>query len=144
MQTRQLHFNQNTPQEVIRIIEAIEGNGVRYRLHYGDIETGKDWMDEYDVEGYVSRSTGITPIPILVHNKRSLGGGGILTNCIVKITTTGKNKYTVYQHPNYHAPVQTIEISKLNGYPYAVRQDGEIVARFKSIKEAEKYVSKWA
>ena len=100
-------------------------------------------MDEYDVEGYVSRSTGITPIPILVHNKRSLGGGGILTNCIVKITTTGKNKWTLYQHPSYHAPAQTIEECILPEYPYKVRREGEIVARFKSLKEAEKFVSKW-
>jgi hypothetical protein len=86
---------------MIALLEKIRLDKTRCRFHWGDIETGKDWNDTYDVTGRIGRSTGFFKIPILLYNKRSLGGSAILTNCIVKITNTTSKK-VLYQHPNYH------------------------------------------
>ena len=39
----------------------------------------------------------------MILRKDSLGGGAILDDCIVKITV---DKQIVYQHPNYHCPIE--------------------------------------
>ena len=95
-------YHEDTPQRVVNILENLRHNGSRLRIHYGDTDTGRDWMDENDVTGYVGRSGGSIKIPLLIHNSRSSGGGGILDHCIVKITTTCQPKRTLYIHPKYH------------------------------------------
>ena len=92
-------YNAETPDEMIEILEKLRENRTRCRFHWGDIKTGIDWEDDFDVKGRISRSTGPIKIPILIYNERSIGGGGMLTHCIVKITTTKGNKL-IYQHPN--------------------------------------------
>ena len=92
-------YNHDTPDHIISILEECRKNSVSVALDYGH-PTGESWGETSDIIGYISRSTGKTKIPILVYNKRSTGGASILTNCIVKITTT-KGKRVLYQHPNY-------------------------------------------
>lgn len=94
-------YQVETPDEVIRVLESARQNKTRLRLAYGDKETGKDWQESFDVEGTISRSMGPVKIPILIHNARSMGGGGILTHCIVKIVTS-RGKRVLYQHSQYH------------------------------------------
>jgi hypothetical protein len=94
-------YHENTNDKVIEILEDSRLNRIRLLLDYGDIETGKSWNEQYDILGHVGRSTGKTKIPILIHNSRSTGGGGILDHCIVKISRS-KGKKVLYQHPNYH------------------------------------------
>jgi len=91
------------PQEVIAILEQCRADGTRIRLAYGHPEDGRDWGERYDIEGYVNRSMGPIKIPILLHNKRSIGGGGILTNKVIRIETT-KGKRLLYQAANYKPP----------------------------------------
>lgn len=93
-------YHINTPDTIINIMEKARENRTRLRFHWGNVETGEDWGDIYDVTGYIGRSTGSIKIPLLVHNSRSMGGGAILDHCIVKITTS-KGKQTLYKHPNY-------------------------------------------
>lgn len=77
----------------------------RIRVHYGDTETGRDWGDVYDVSGYVGRSTGPQPIFLLVHNSRSVSGGSILVDSIVRIRYANrKNGGDIYRHSNYTPP----------------------------------------
>lgn len=94
-------YDSRTNQSVIDCLENARLNKIRLRIHYGDIETGKDWNERYDVTGYVGRSCGSTKIPLLVFNTRGVGGGGILDHCIIKITLS-KGKRVLYQQPNYH------------------------------------------
>lgn len=47
--------------------------------------------------GTVGRSTGKVKIPLLVHNSRSMGGGGILTHCIIGIRLSRKDRDGKYQ-----------------------------------------------
>ena len=95
-------YHIETSQQMIELLERIREEGTRVRFHWGDVKTGKDWGDIYDVSGTIGRSIGNYKIPLLIHNSRSYGGGAILTHCIVKITTTRNPKITLYEHPNYH------------------------------------------
>lgn len=97
-------YTGGTPLPMIQRLERIRANQTRCRYHWGDTTgdtAGRDWGDCYDVEGRIGRSTGKLKIPLLIHNRRSSGGGALLTDCIVKITETAGGK-VVYQHPNYH------------------------------------------
>lgn len=87
-----------TPQEIIA--NAYESRE-RLILHYGDTETGRDYDEVHDVEGYIGRSIGTKPIYLLVYNRRAMGGGAILMDSVVKIETA-KGRRTLYQHPKYY------------------------------------------
>jgi len=93
----------DTSLELINHLETIRADRTRIRLYYGDIKTGRDWGDVYDVTGIISRSCGNVQIPILIHNNRSHGGGAILTHCIVRIDYANKkNGGTIYKHKLFH------------------------------------------
>jgi len=96
-------YSANTHPEVRRILERVRQDGTRIRLHYGDTKTGKDWQDRYDVAGTVGRSMGPVKIPILLHNCNSIGGGGILDDCIVRIRYANRKQGgDMYRHSQYH------------------------------------------
>jgi len=122
---KQTHFDDNTPERVKQILESELHSHNRIRLFYGDKETGRDWNEEYQTMGYISRSGGSKPIMILVNNVCSYGGGAILTDCIVKITKNGR---TLYQHPNYSCakhvvgnPVNDLNINELVVLPFSLK-----------------------
>lgn len=94
------YYHADTNADVLEVLESCRINRTRIILDYGDTQTGKSWGEVYDVCGYVGRSTGNKKIPILVFNRRSFGGGAILSHCIVRITTS-KGKRVLYQHPTY-------------------------------------------
>ena len=74
--------------------------GTRLCIHYGDVVTGKAWGD---IEtGRIGRSGGSIKIPLVIHNRRAMGGGALLDHCIVKIETAA-GKLPVYVHPTYKA-----------------------------------------
>lgn len=93
-------YHSETSDKVISILEHCRINKLRIIVDYGDIETGKSWNECFDIIGYIGRSTGLNKIPLLVYNSRSMGGGGLLDDRIIKITTS-KGKTVLYQHPNY-------------------------------------------
>jgi len=88
-------YHEETPQEVIAILET---NRIQFprknriALHYGDTKTGRPWGDVE--EGYIGRSTGSIKIPLIINNRRSMGGSGILDHCILRIRIT-KYPYTI-------------------------------------------------
>jgi hypothetical protein len=81
-----------TPNDLITILEQLRENRTRITLDYGDVKTGRSWGDTCDITGRLSRSMGPTHIPILVNNSRSLGGGGILDHCIISIRHANKKQ----------------------------------------------------
>lgn len=96
-------YSEGTPERVIQVLERFMGDRRRLRLYYGDPRTGRDWRESHDIEGHIGRSTGSIKVPILVANRRSMGGGSILTANIVKIEYANKKLGGVlYIHPNYH------------------------------------------
>ena len=90
-----IYYHKQTPDRLIQILDRFHHNKQRIAIYYGETTTGKEWGD---VEtGRIGKTTGSIKVPISVHNSRSLGGSAILTNCIVKITTTTKDKTVLYK-----------------------------------------------
>ena len=89
-------YHDKTPREVIDILEAARLSRSRLRLWYGS--DGRCWNEENDTIGRIGRSTGSQKIPILIKSKRSLGGGGILDHCIIRIDSAPR--HTVYRSPS--------------------------------------------
>ena len=95
------YYHIETSPMICKLLEKIRKDGTRVRFHWGDTITGRDFGDSYDVEGRLGRSSGPVKVPILLHNRRSMGGSHILDHCIVKIVET-KGKRVIYQHALYH------------------------------------------
>lgn len=130
-------FDKNTPEAVVNILlRYMHDMNVRIRLFYGDTKTGKDWCEEYDTMGYVGGSTGKVKIPILINNRKSWGGGAILTGSIVRITIDKKD---VYRHPKYHIGKVELKPSGYADVPYGVWIDGKNHANFKTPIQAQKW-----
>ena len=96
-----IQFDSKTPQAVIDILLRCMRDKTRIVVDYGDVETGRSWNEEFDICGYVGRSTGTIKIPLLVYNKRSMGGGALLDSAIIKISES-KGKKVLYQHPKWY------------------------------------------
>lgn len=103
-----LSFVKNTDPRIMKVLSDLVHKNDRIRIWYGDPETGKSWVEENDIIGCVGKSTGITPITLLIKNKRSLGGGGILTAHIVKLVNISKN-IILYVHPLFNEPTITVD-----------------------------------
>ena len=134
-------LNEKTPSRVATLLNNLSMSKQRIRLVYGDTNTGKDWLEEYDVIGTIGRSTGTKQVPLLIKNSRSTGGGAILDHCILKIVDV-KSKRVLYQHEKYVAPKFTIKhgTSVGHGYNYAVLCNNIVQANFKTEKQAKNYI----
>lgn len=134
-------LNEKTPSRVATLLNNLSMSQQRIRLVYGDANTGKDWLEEYDVIGTIGRSTGVKQVPLLIKNSRSTGGGSILDHCILKIVDV-KSKRILYQHEKYVSPDFTIQYgtSIEHGYNYAVFCNNTVQANFKTEKQAQKYI----
>lgn len=144
------YYNGTNP-KVIEALEYARNKGIRISLSYGDKKTGRDWMEENWVDGYVGRSTGVNKIPLLLSNRKSIGGGAILTDAIVRIRYSD-GKQILYQHPKYHHAVLTIRKpivsthatpSHRDRYAAAVYADGHLHAQFRTKLAAERFVKKF-
>jgi hypothetical protein len=132
---------------VIKILEEARESGRVLRIHYGDRATGKDWLDEYDVEGTVGRSMGPVKIPLLIC-PGECGGPGMLDDAIVKIRSGDR---TIYQHRKYHPgqiimrPIRKRDLKKfpaLKDYAAAIDVDGGNHANFRTINDAVQWIGK--
>jgi hypothetical protein len=128
----------DTPKEVIRVLEHARLSRTRLRIRLGDTATGVDWLEEWDVEGYIGRSTGPVQIPLLVHNSRSLGGSRLLDHCIIRILRTSDWR-VLYSHDRYQTPVLTIQQAS---DCVEVLHNGAVHARFGSRDKAEQWIKK--
>jgi len=139
-------YDPNTPLDLVTILESVRLSRTRIRLFYGDRDSGRDWNEENDVEGYLGRTMGPIHCPILLKTAASRGGGIILSACIVRVVTTA-GKRVLWQHPEYHS--LPFHISDTPGsdpanarWPVEVLRAGEVHARFKSRREAERFIRK--
>ena len=132
-------LNDNTNDKVKQVLTSCYNRKNRIRIVYGDVNTGNGWLEEYEILGYVGKSAGINPVPLLINNSRSVGGGSILTGSILKIVDT-QTKQVLFQHEKYVMPTLTKEISSQDDYLYDVIHDDMLVARFKTEKQADNYI----
>lgn len=110
----------------------------RVRLFYGDTQTGKAWPEENEVCGYIGRSSGSVKVPLLIANRRSMGGGSILDHCIVAIVCTGSGLF-LYRHQTFDAGQWQTAPATADGYAADVLHNGQTHARFNTRERAAKY-----
>lgn len=94
-------YDPRTPNEVVGVLENARQTRTRLHISLGDSETGRDWLEEFETYGYVGRSMGPIKVPLLISNRRSLGGGAILDHCIIRIRVSAGSR-VLYKHPKYH------------------------------------------
>ena len=145
-------YHERTPDEVIRVLESARLNRTRLHVSLGETEgpnAGRDWLEENMVYGFIGRSTGSIKIPLLIHNRRSLGGPGLLDHCIVRIRYTTGRRTVVWQHPNYiHGKLEICQKADPVVLPDGrslrvdVFRDGQIQAAFENVSKARRYISK--
>jgi hypothetical protein len=92
-------FRNDTPIETANKLIDLIKTKERVTLDYGYLETKKSWNEKYDISGRVGYSSGSYGLkyPLLIHNKRSLGGGLIITNHILTIKLS-KGKKLIFEH----------------------------------------------
>ena len=141
-------FDERTPDEVIRVLELARQNRTRLHISLGDTSNGKDWLEEFESHGYVGRSMGPVKVPLLVANRRSLGGGAILDHCIVRIRESAGGR-VLYRHPDYHHGTleirqKTEPVTLPDGRILRVEvvQDGDEQAAFENVAKARRYIQK--
>jgi len=79
------HFHQETPDQLIRVLELSRRTKLRLVIEYGNIKTGEVWKDSTPNRGHIGRSTGDCKIPLLIRTRRSSGGESVLDNCILEV-----------------------------------------------------------
>lgn len=126
-----------TPAAVAEALERARATGERVRIWMGDPETGEDWGEENDVTGKVGRSTGQVKIPLLLANKRSTGGGPILTQYIIRLKVGNRE---VYRAANYREAVYTLRHEGPGDLRKRVYRDGANVANFKTERAALRWI----
>jgi hypothetical protein len=134
-------FNIKTPNKVKEVLEEYRNNKKRIRVFLGDWQTGRSWLDEYDVIGTVGRSMGVLKIPLLIGRSQN-GGPGILDSSIVKLMDV-ETKRVLYQHPKFYVPNMRILPSIVEGYVEAlqvqdVNQEYQGHANFKKPGQAQR------
>jgi len=130
-------YHQETPGQVIRILEKLQKSGAEVRIYYGDTQTGQSWHDEFDVVGRIGRSTGSIKIPLLVP-KGDCGGPGLLDHCIIRIDS---REGTLYQHKKFRVGEMTLFQGNDKQLPWEVFIDSVLHARFALNAEATKFMS---
>lgn len=142
-------YDERTPPEVVRVLESARLNRTRLHISLGETgdergRLGQDWLDENGY-GRIGRSTGSIKIPLLIHNRRSLGGPGLLDHCIVRICTS--NGRVLWQHEKYnHGIIQirpkaeplVLEDGRI--LRVDVLRDGELQAAFEDVTKARRYI----
>lgn len=134
-------YDSTTCQQVIDTLENIRQKQIRVHLSYGFVDgprAGEDWFEEHEVTGRISRSMGPVKVPIIVYNRRSLGGGGIIVGRIIKIRRTDTNQI-LYQHLKYNYGILT---TKSNNETIDLFRNGKLHANFKNQKELDRWLNK--
>lgn len=141
-------YHVTTPVAVIEVLERARQNRICIHVSYGDTGTGKDWLEEFDIAGYVGRSVGPVKVPLLIANRRSMGGGAILDHCIVRIRASAGGR-VLYQHPAYHfgnlairPKAEPVMLPDGRTLKVDVIRDGQLHAAFENMDKARRWVHK--
>jgi hypothetical protein len=146
-------YDARTPDEVIRVLENARLNRIRLHVSLGETDNdrgqlGRDWLEESFVIGYIGRSTGSVKIPLVVPNRNSRGGPGLLDHCVVRIRRAAGGEL-LWQHPQYHHGKITlarkpipVDLPDGRQLTVTVFRDGQEQAAFENMDKARRYVHK--
>jgi hypothetical protein len=124
--------------KVETILTKYVGTRHHVRIFYGDALTGRDSADEWGMNGYLSRSTGIRPCLLMVANANCIGGSAIHTESVLRIIV---ERLEVYRHPLYQEikwvcqdkqPYDADVAPDGRVLPFQVYRDGELHAQFET------------
>lgn len=132
-------FRASTPEKVKRIINRLIHTDELVRLFYGDPNTGKMDVTEFEVLGRIGRSGGILKVPLLLEEQSSFGGP-IRDDHILRIVRVSDRK-VLYTAPRFAMPTFSIFERDDKRYPYGVNVDGELHAGFSSYAKACAWVA---
>ena len=145
-QTNGTFYHDDTPDDVIRVLENAHQSRVRLHISYGDRTTGRDWLETSEAHGWIGRSTGPLKVPLVLANRRIKGGAAILDHCIVRIRTAAGGR-VLWQHPTYHHGKVEIRSKPepVNGpgrrtLRVEVVRDGQPQAAFEDVAGARRYI----
>ena len=146
MTNRQTSYDPGTDPAVRFILETLMRSRRPTRLFFGDVKTGRDWLEENDVAGTIGRRTGTRPVALLVPYGDN-DGPAILTACILRILVDDGQE--AYRHHLYKPPklllgkppakIGEIELVA-EGYTHGVYQGKDNVANFKSEDDARRWL----
>jgi len=141
-------FDSRTSPEVIKVLEAARQNRTRLHISFGDTESGEDWLDEFTSHGYIGRSMGPTKSPLLIANRRSTGGLGLLDHCVVRIRQSAGGR-VLYRHPKYHhgnleirRKAEPLRLHDGRVLTVDVLRDGKLHAAFENMEKARRWANK--
>ena len=139
-------YHVETPAAVVQVLERARQNRTRIHVSFGDVATGLDWLEEWDINGYVGRSMGPVKVPLLVANRRSTGGGAILDHCIVRIRESagGRILYGGVEHflRCHLAVVKLLDHAKTLGLLGEVKDEGDFWEK-RDVQALAKEVGDW-
>jgi hypothetical protein len=156
------HFHEKTAPAVKRVLEKCRINHDIVRLQMGDPETGRVWLEEMDVVGFIGRSSGTQKVPLIIEpllvskelsDVRSADGGpALLEHHILRIVNVSTG-VELYRHPKYEMPHFEVnpndnDEAYKEGYLWAVyhlpdrkKLESQHVAAFKEYDDALEYVA---
>jgi hypothetical protein len=138
---RHTYFDPGTPDPVKAVLEKARLTQKRIRIFLGDAMTGRSWLEEHDTIGRVGRSTGPQRVPLLIVKDSNMGGGAILTACIIAIRD---KKHWLWKHDKFYVPQLEIRECpadlRVKGYTCGVWVDNINHANFKT----ENAANRWA
>lgn len=138
-----LEVNSQIDENFIKLFSRCIHSG-RYRIWYGDRETGRSWNEEYSVTGTVGRTCRIFKEPILLANCRSCFGEAILVGSLIRVDDITSHR-TLWKVSNFHVEKLYLETTGSENYPYAVMQlkdNGAVsnIANFKTENQAKRWI----
>jgi len=132
-------FKKDTRDAVKKVIDRLIHTGETVRVFYGDSETGKSSMNEFDMIGTVGRSSGVLKVPLLLSQSDGFGDP-MQDDRIIRIIRVGDHK-NLYKHPGFHVPEMKIVEGEHPKFKVSVVVEGQVAARFKSLGKACKWVA---
>lgn len=106
---------------------------------------GEVWPQEYDVTGYIGRTTGQVKSPILLHSKASSGGGIISADCLLGLRLTTGACAWLYKHPNFDLGVWEVKdatgCKRDDGNHFEVFHNNKVHARFNTAQKAINFIA---
>lgn len=130
------YYHVGTPDSLVHILEKARTSQTKLKIYLGDTATGRDWMEESDKTGFISRSNGPIKIPILMKYLGAPGGTDLMPENILKLSVVSLGTI-LYQNKLYHQPSMELVEDGDGEDNYAILIDEEVYSRHKTERSAK-------